>query len=70
MTGCGDTAITKYTKEAGVAIPARGGKNHRYTLEETRRILAAMRDGVQSVSVKRKCETALSEIRNPAQIVF
>ncbi len=66
MAGLCDTTITKYTKIAGVTVPKKGVKNRRYTVEETRKILAAIRDGTQSSSAKRKCETALSDIRNPA----
>jgi hypothetical protein len=66
MTRLSDSAITKFTRIAGVSVPAPGVKNHRYTVEETCKILAAIRDGTQSSSAKRKCEKALSDIRNPA----
>jgi hypothetical protein len=44
MTELGDTAITKYTRRAKVAVPPPGAKNHRYTQDETERILIAIRD--------------------------
>ena len=61
-TGLGDTSITKYTKTAGVEIPLRGGKSHRYTSEETRKILIAIRAGTQDARIERRCNEALSEL--------
>ena len=61
-TGLGNSAITKYTKSAGVETPPKGAKTHRYTSEETRKILIAIRDGTQDASVERRCKEALSEL--------
>lgn len=62
MTGLGDTALTKYTRDAGVDVPKRGTKNHRYSTDEVRRILIAVRDGAQDSVTKDKCVDALKKL--------
>ncbi len=62
MAKLGDTTLTKYTKTAGVPVPGKGTKNHRYSTEETRKILQAVSDGTQDPKVKQRCKEALSEL--------
>lgn len=66
MTALSDTSLTKYTKAAGVNVPPKGTKNHRYTVDEVHRILTAVCDETQDQSVKAKSKAELEAMQNPA----
>lgn len=62
ITGLENSALTDYTKAAGVEVPNRGAKNHRYTCDEFRKILEEIVRGTQSQSVRQKCDGKLKTL--------
>lgn len=60
--GLGRTAFREYTVAAGVTPPERGKRNHEYTRDEARRILARIRDTSAEQRIRSACESALAEI--------
>ncbi len=62
MTGLGDTALTMHTKAAGVSVPRKGGKNHRYLEADVRRILEQVINNSQDSSARNRCKAGLQSI--------
>lgn len=62
MTGLQKTALGKYRKAAGVDAPGRGQRNHRYTLDEARKILAKVEEDSTEDRIKQKCRAALDDL--------
>jgi len=57
---CPDT-LNKYAKMAGVPIPERGKKNHRYSVREARTILQMIADRSPTKANREACKKALED---------
>ena len=62
MTGLGNDTIRKHAKAAKVAVPARGQRNFRYSLVDTRRILQAIVDTSSTKTHRDKARAALAKL--------
>jgi hypothetical protein len=62
MAGLSDTTLSKYAKLARVDTPKRGKRNHRYTIDEVRRILQTIIDQSSDRAMKDRCREALNRL--------
>jgi len=62
LAGLNGGTINKYARTARVQTPKVGGRNHRFTVTETKLILNAIIDNSGSRSTRSKCHAALAEL--------
>lgn len=62
MTKLGRTRFNEYVRQAGVTLPNRGEKDHRYSDDEIRRILGTIIDKCGDDTVVESCKAALENL--------
>ena len=62
MTKSTSKTVNRYAKRAGVTTPPRGGKDHRYSLADVRKILGEFVRGASDRKLRKHCENALQTL--------
>jgi hypothetical protein len=63
MTRLSNTALNRYTRRAKVATPGRGKRNHRYSIEDVRKILQTIIDSSSERKLLSECRKALQNLQ-------
>lgn len=63
MTGLENASLNKYAKQAGVATPGRGRRDHRYSKEDVQAILKVILSESSEKKVHQRCQTSLENLK-------